>query len=76
MKDLSPVELAEVFHDAGRDYVKSGDRLGYVHRLKALGIVNSEILANLVELDIERAELFHAAMAMATSRKTRRGRAA
>lgn len=75
--DLTPLELAEVFNDAGRDFVKSGDRLGYVHRLKALGISNSEILANLVELDIERAELFNAALAMAASQRTKRsGRAA
>lgn len=75
--DLTPLELAEVFNDAGRDFVKSGDRLGYVHRLKALGISNSEILANLVELDIERAELFNAAMATAASQRTKRsGRAA
>lgn len=75
--DLTQLELAEVFNDAGREFVKSGDRLGYVHRLKALGISNSEILANLAELDIERAELFNAALAMAASRRTRHsGRAA
>lgn len=61
--DFSPAELAEIFNDAGRQYVKSGDRIGYVLRLQALGITNSEITESLVELDIERAEMFNKALA-------------
>lgn len=75
--DLTPMELQQVFNDAGRDYVRSGDRVGYVHRLRALGIVNSEITEHLVELDIERAELFNQALAQAATRyDARHGRAA
>lgn len=75
--DLTPMELQQVFNDAGRDYIKSGDRLGYIRRLQTLGIAYSVITDNFVELDIERAELFHAALAMAASQRTKRsGRAA
>lgn len=75
--DLTPAELQQVFDDAGREYVRSGDRLGYVNRMVQLGIANNEILANLVELDIERAELFHQALAQASIRyETRHGKAA
>lgn len=77
--DFTPLELAEVFRDAGDDYVKSGDRIGYVNRMHALGIINSEILENLRDLDIRRAELFNQALAAGqrhlTYRSTR-GRAA
>lgn len=63
--ELSQAELTEVFRDAGDEYVRSGDRLGYINRMKQLGIINSEILANLEELDIRRAELFNQALAAA-----------
>lgn len=61
--DFSHTEIAEIFNDAGRQYVKSGDRVGYVLRLQSLGITNTEIVENLVELDIERAEMFNQALA-------------
>lgn len=75
--DLTPAELAEVFHEAGQSYVRSGDRLGYINELKRLGIDNATILENLRELDILRAELFNQALATMEDRAyDRRTRAA